>query len=429
MAQTKKRRSPITIPNATVYKTGSVQAIQGNTCRLFLSYKDEETGKWKSKNKTYRSENEKLTRKEATNALLVWAAELEEDLQTAAAAKKPTVAEYMRFYIDGRANKIERRTISEYDSLLKVHIAPKLGSYQIDELNPDIVQKWVNDCAKTHAPRTVRKALVLLRSAMQQAVDRDTLIKNPCRTVEAPKVPHVNPNALDEKGRAKVLQFIAIDPTSAANMGYSLALLMGMRQGEICGLKWRYVDLDNKTLDIVEALSHDNNATGANHWYTKEPKTASSRRTLSIPDQLIEPLKARLAEARESAFSFGMDYRDFYVIGFADGSPMNGNMLSTRWRTTATALELVGIQGERPTFHDLRHTWATKAVADGTDIKTVSSVLGHTNAAMTLNIYASADPAAKKQAAQNVANSMFAEAQKHAKDGEVLEYKPTGTEN
>lgn len=78
---------------------------------------------------------------------------------------------------------------------------------------------------------------------------------------------------------------------------------------------------------------------------------------------------------------------------------MHPGTLCRQWKSVAELLGLKGSEGRRVTFHDLRHTWATVAVASGVDIKTVASNLGHANAAMTLNIYASADPDAKRRAA------------------------------
>lgn len=72
------------------------------------------------------------------------------------------------------------------------------------------------------------------------------------------------------------------------------------------------------------------------------------------------------------------------------------------WKALADSMGLVGTQGRRPTFHDLRHTFATFAIAEGIDVKTVSSIMGHANAAMTLNIYASADADAKRAAAMTI---------------------------
>lgn len=417
-----RRHDSIRIPNATLYKAGSIQGLKGNSCRLYLSYKDPE-GVQRKKTRTYKSDTPTLTRDEAIDALKAWGMQLEAELQGKAyQPTAPTVSEYMGAYIEGRAHKIERRTVAEYKSLTNRFIDPALGAYQIDQLQPDLVQKWVNDCAKDYAPRTVRKALVLLRSAMKQAIERDLIAKDPTRTVEAPKVPTTNPNALGASERAKVLRFVAIEPADPMNMAVSMALLMGMRRGEICALRWRNVDLDAQTLEIREALGRDDTATGSEHWYIKEPKTGGSRRTLYIPDALIDPLRERLGAAKGEAAKFRADYLDYFVVGFADGSPMNGDQLTTKWRATAKALNLVGTQGKTPTFHDLRHTFATAAITNqSADIKTVSSMMGHSNAAMTLNIYASADPEAKRKASQSIAEQMQREVMEQSKGTEALQ--------
>lgn len=435
----KKREKPIPIKSPT-FSSGSVQSFTSHGCRLYLSYKDEE-GKWKFKTKTLRpAKGKKLTQTEARNALALWAEELdaqaikEKEAEEAArraeeeaANQKPTVKEYMTEYIKGRMS-IEQRTRSEYEDVLRLRIEPYLGSCRIDKLTPEMVQAWVNELSENYAPRSVRKAFVVLRAGMRLAVKRDTLDKDPTRTVETPQIETTNPNALDKAGAARVLKFISIEPSKPAYMGYSLALLMGMRQGEICGLIWRYVDLKKKELKVVQSLGHDLGMRGEGRFYIKEPKNKGSRRTLPIPDQLIEPLSVLQAHAKKAALANGMKWQDYYVIGFDDGSPMNGEMLGARWKNTAKALDLKGSEGVRPTFHDLRHTYATIAIHEGTDIKTISSYLGHKDAAMTLNIYASSDPKAKAQAEQKLADAMFEEMTKRGQDN-VITFAKTGTED
>lgn len=417
-----RRHDSIRIPNTVIYKAGSIQSLKGNSCRLYLSYKDAE-GIQRKKTRTYKSTEPVLTRDEAVAALKEWGQKVDAEARGEHGGSRAlTVSEYLAAYIDGRSHKIERRTIAEYKSLTSRLIEPTLGACPIDELQPLTVQNWVNACAKQYAPRTVRKALVLLRSAMKQAVERDLLIKDPTRTVEAPKVPTTNPNALTQEERAKVLRFIAIDPTEPMNIAVSMALLMGMRRGEICALRWRNVDLEAHTLDIVEALGRDDTAKGSEHWYIKEPKTGGSRRTLYIPDNLIEPLRARLEQAKSDALQFKSDYADYFVIGFPDGSPMNGDQVTTKWRSTVKALNLMGNQGKPPTFHDLRHTFATAAITNQVaDVRTVSSMMGHANPAMTLKIYTSADPEAKRRASQDIAHQMLNEAKQQADDQGVTE--------
>lgn len=92
---------------------------------------------------------------------------------------------------------------------------------------------------------------------------------------------------------------------------------------------------------------------------------------------------------------------------------MAPHTLSKAWKSIADSMGLVGTQGRRPTFHDLRHTFATYAISEGIDVKTVSSILGHSSAAMTLNIYASADPASKRAAVETIGNVMDRRLSKH----------------
>ena len=89
---------------------------------------------------------------------------------------------------------------------------------------------------------------------------------------------------------------------------------------------------------------------------------------------------------------------DLHVIGRIDGSYMSPHSLWREWKAISKSLGLVGMEGKPPAFHDLRHTFATAAIKSGADVKSVSSILGHANAAMTLNIYANADAEAKRRA-------------------------------
>lgn len=367
---------------------------------------------------------------------------LNEEAEALATGYRPgqTVADYVSFYIEGRTHHVERSTAAEYRRLLNKLIAPRLGTVELDDLTPDAVQSWVNGLTATYSPVTIRKALVLLRSAMEQAVERDRLRKNPTRGVKAPKQSSPKPNALDERGRAKVARFIAVDPSSPVNLGISFALYMGMREGEICGLKWRYVNLDSKVVSVRETLGHDTDKrkrdlnegelqTNDNRrTYIKEPKTGGSLRDIPIPAVMLDALRARRAEMAAELLALGSKTKleDTYVLGHADGSFMQPNYLGKKWRATAEALELIGTQGKRPTFHDLRHTFATAAIAHGVDIKTVSSAMGHANAAMTMNTYADADPDAKRRGIQRLANAIEEESKVHANDGEVLMLGETG---
>lgn len=96
------------------------------------------------------------------------------------------------------------------------------------------------------------------------------------------------------------------------------------------------------------------------------------------------------------------DISRLYVVGKDDGSYSNPIVISRQWTELAKALGIKGTEGTYPTLHDLRHTYAGASISAGVDVKTVSSNLGHSNAAMTLNVYATSDPKAKREAARKI---------------------------
>lgn len=410
-------------PYETRKKDGTLTAYKW---RAVLQYKDDED-RWRQKNVTLKTEGrDKGRSKQVEKAAQIEAEALRRRLN-AEALETPqsheTVTEYFSRYVEGRALSIERSSANELRRILKTHIAPSIGKIELDAITPDDVQEWVTGLSKEYAPSTVKKCLTNLRSAMREAVDRDRLVKDPTRGVKNPKLPTPRPNALDGYGRAKVVRFIALDPCKPLNVAFALAIYMGLREGEICGLRWKSVNLDAQMLEVRETIGRD-----GSKWYLKEPKTGGSIRTLYIPGTVADALRARRAQVNEERLSIGTKLNELFVVGGADGSYMAPHYLSSRWRIAADALELVGTEGNRPTFHDLRHTFATAAIANGTDVKTVSSILGHANAAMTLNVYATADADAKRRGAQAVERLYQAEAARHASNGQVIGLMGTGTD-
>ena len=195
-----------------------------------------------------------------------------------------------------------------------------------------------------------------------------------------------------------------LEPTSGTpfGLGVLIALSTGMRIGEKCGLTWADVSLETRTVWVRRTIArHDGK------YYLKKPKTRGSMRDIPVAESLARSLdERRKAQATELIVAVLSPTEErmsrLYVLGGIDGSFMSPTRLSKEWKMLAESLGLVGTQGRRPTFHDLRHTFATYAIAEGVDVKTVSSILGHSNAAMTLNIYASADPDSKRAAAATI---------------------------
>lgn len=418
----------------------SLQVVRhGSGWRAQIKYKDSDE-KWRKKTRVLTSKGKREAQREAE----AWRDEMEREAEAEAEraanpARYVTVVEYVEAFIAERAQSVTPTTVSGYRQLLNSLIRPEFGDTALADLTPAQVAAWLTSEREKgkYTAVTMRKAFMLLKSAMKQALERDEIAKDPTRTVKAPRPDEGKPNALDERGRGRVAAFLDIEPEDPASIAIRLALFCGMRRGEICGLRWRNVDTEGRTLDVVESVGIADkndlkgNATNLDYsgLYVKAPKNKKSARRIAYPGSVAQALRARRAAMQAACMAAGVPFEaDMFVCGDVDGQPMHPHQLYRRWTAAAEALGLVGTQGRAVTFHDLRHTYATTAIAHGIDVKTVSESMGHTNAAMTLNRYASADPDAARRATETLERAYAAEKKAAKGAGEVVELGKTGTE-
>lgn len=384
-----------------------------------LKYKDDK-GSWKKKTKVLSSTG----KRDAQRELDAWRAEMEKDAAygTLGIGQSDSVGDFVTLYIDTleKSQSVERSTLTPYRAMQK-HIEAALGSIPYRELDQDTAQAWVNQMAEDgYAASTIRKALNLLKAAYNDAVNRHTVPYNPIQGVKTPKLKKAEPNALDSSQTSKLRAYLDIAGDTPTNLAIKMALHTGMREGELCGLRWKDVDLQTNSLHVRNVIGRDGGTT-----YQKEPKTGGSRRDVPLPSEIVVALKKRRASMAEECMDAGISMTpDLFVLGRIDGTYMNPHSLWREWKAIAKSLGLIGTEGKTPVFHDLRHTFATVAIKSGADVKSVSSILGHANAAMTLNIYASADAEAKRRTMERTTQAMA----ERPKPAEILEIGKTGTE-
>lgn len=405
-------------------------------------YKDDDGNdafKWSTVSKTL----EAAGKREAKAECEAWRDEMEAEAEAEAGRKRgATVAEYVAWYIDYvRVNKkgIIPTTLTGYRTLLKHSIAPYLGDMELGDVTERRVVDWLASLQEVKSAATAAKAFVLLRGALKEAKKNGLIAENPTDDLSKPKVEKkTTHNALDELGRGRVGAFVNIDPADPVSLGIRLALYTGMREGEICGLRWRNIDMGSRTLRVVDSLGkaskddlkrYRNVVEVYSGVYLKTPKNAGSIRTIAFPENVAQAFSARRAAMRADCMAAGVQFDEsMFVVGKVDGKPMHPHNLWRRWNALVTAMGLLGTEGKTPTFHDLRHTYATTAIANHIDVKTVSNQMGHKDAAMTLNTYATVDPDAARRAADRMDDVIAANMASAAGAGEVLEFDPTGTE-
>ena len=285
-----------------------------------------------------------------------------------------------------QANPAKRSsTYARDETIVRVHLTPVLGRRAIASIRPGDVQALVNSWAAGNAAaRTVRRQFGVLHAVCEHALARDLIGRTPCRNI---KLPAVAPNR-----RAVVtpeqLVDLAAELREHGSMAY-VAATTGLRWGEVAGLRVRSLDLLGRKITVDGQVTRGVKG----RVVVGPPKSEASRRTLAIAVWLADVLSAPLARRGLTAAD-----PDAFVFARDDGRPL----AYANWRRTVwqPACERAGVSTCQ--FHDLRRTNATALVAEGVDIKTAQSRLGHSDVRLTLDVYAQVVSAAELSAADMV---------------------------
>ena len=287
-------------------------------------------------------------------------------------------------YVDPGASKVTLRvhstewlkmsqaapaTKAKYKSLLDSHILPSLGDLKVAEMNPVRVKRLLAERSKKgYAPRTVRNVAEVLASLSHAAVDNGLLAKDWMpRRLDLPR-----PKA-DERvflTHEQVADLVEHTPDIYKALVLTAAY-SGMRWSEVAGLKANRIDFKKKTIDVVQALTYNNGAR------FETLKSGASRRTLQVPDKVIEAIEAHL-----ETYGEGQDRVVFH-------SPRRGLLRDDNFRPRVwvPATKAAKTVPDNMHFHDLRHTCASILIHAGWDVTSVSRYLGHSNPAVTLKVY------------------------------------------
>ena len=229
------------------------------------------------------------------------------------------------------------------------------------------------------APKTVRNIHQMIGSAYNLAMEQKLVSKNPTQGCALPKVEHKEMKTLTAD---QLSAFFQEARDSGVYELYYLDLATGLRRGELLGLKWTDVDFDRGVLKIQRAISRQNGRV------EEAPlKTKNAYRTLPLSADAIDVLKAQKCKVGGSE----------WVFPSPTGGPMSPDSVL---HMLQRVLKRAGLPRIR--FHDLRHTFATMALQNGVDVKTVSSMLGHYSAGFTLDTYAHVTTDAQLKAAQTM---------------------------
>jgi integrase len=239
---------------------------------------------------------------------------------------------------------------------------------------------------KKWTPRSCNYLLYLATVVLDDQVKQGNLVRNVARLVDRVAGDPHKYRTLTDKDMFKILEHDCRDRHL-----WALALY-GLRRGEVAGLRWANVDLKAKTVSIVE-----NRVTIGKEVVTGTPKSKASTRTLPMPDEVVDLLKAARKRQTEERLAFGEGYGPGeYVAGDETGQAYHPDLLTSRWRRM---LDELGI--ERVRLHDARHSCATLMHQRQVPIAVIAAWLGHASAAFTMSVYAHSQDDALKAAANS----------------------------
>lgn len=263
------------------------------------------------------------------------------------------------------------RTYKKYQRQIELHILPALGEFELNDLTATVLQRFTVDLSeKGLSANTVNGIISVLKSSLRRALLLGVADKEFTAAIVRPKGREKQVDCFSKEEQRKIEQFI-FEKKKNKLFGVVLCLYTGLRIGELLALTWDDVDLQ-KGIMTVSKSCHDSWENGKYVKIIDTPKTDCSVRTIPIPKQLL----ARVKEHKKSSSG------NYVVIG----KSIHGAQVRSYQKTFGMLLNRLHIAHKG--FHSLRHTFATRALECGMDIKTLSEILGHKNPTITLKRYA-----------------------------------------
>ena len=335
-------------------------------------------------------------------------AEVKQKLSTAMEACKAvdvvrsddyTVAEWLRtwFALYAKPN-IRPTTARSYQGSMELHIIPRIGCIKLNKLTGRDIQKLYKDLMENGRLRkaqkskqpglsstTVRGIHMMLHNALDRAVKERLILRNPTEDCIIPKVQKQEMKILHPEDMKAYLE--AAEKRGVLPMFY-LELVSGIRKGELVALRWEDLDVEHRTISVSKQ------ALGGlgKELVVNRPKTENSIRAISIPQDAVDLLVQAHEKHPENPYLFP--------------SPLTGGMYHPDSVVNLHKKILKDAGLEHIRFHDLRHTFATMALQNGVDVKTVSNMLGHYDAGFTLRTYTHTTRQKQDEAAQTMGNLM-----------------------
>lgn len=281
-----------------------------------------------------------------------------------------TVGKVYREWLNAVVNRVKESTLANYKNKFEKHILPEFGDIPCADLTAGRINAFINKkLADGLSASYVRDIFTVFKTMLKYAQE-EYGFRLSLKNVTLPKAERKQVEKISDEQQKKLVAYLKGNMSITA-FGILLSLYMGLRIGELCGLKWEDVDFHNKILHIRRTVQRISSANGNRKTkiVISAPKSATSFREIAIPDALMKYFEMFRSEA------------DHFILSGTD-KPVEPRTMQYRYKKILRTAEV-----EDHNYHKLRHTFATNSAEKGFNVKALSAVLGHSSVTLTLNRY------------------------------------------
>lgn len=300
--------------------------------------------------------------------------------ETALKNREKMFGQILQLWMDNNKSRLKGATINKYQNLIDSHILAELGSVQIGELDATRINKFLNKMLVSGkingtgglSPSYVRSMAIVISAAINFAVNEG--LCSPLKTSICKPVSDKKEFSILDKNTQQQFETFLLKDLDLTKAGIFISLHTGMRIGEVCALSWEDIDLVQNVIHVRHTVARVRKSSifsnGTTELIIDSPKTKSSSRDIPISSKLL-PVILKIQQLSSSGF----------VISETD-TFVHPRTYENRYHKTLKECNV-----DKINYHTLRHTFATRCIEAGVDVKSLSEILGHGNVSITLNTY------------------------------------------
>lgn len=275
---------------------------------------------------------------------------------------------------------VKESTYIRYSNMIENHIRPALGKYPINKISTELVEQFITSASKNGrldnsgglSPKSINDMLAVIREVFKYTYNAG--VNNTCNLSQITIRKNQSEMRVLSLSEEKKLIAVLMSETDRYKIGVYICLFTGIRIGELCALRWEHISFEEKTLTVKQTMQRlqigDGTSTAKTTVVITEPKSFAAVRTIPLPDFLVEVLRPFAGT------------KNAYILSGRSEKYVEPRTMQYRFKTYLDEGQIADAN-----FHSLRHTFATRCIENGFEIKSLSEVLGHTNVKITMDRY------------------------------------------